>query len=101
MRSQPRRPLSTRRGTRRMTPPATERFVGGRPARDPVRRLASMRTRGASDAGADRVLTLPNFVTATRLAAVPVFLWLLFGLQERVAAAGLLAVLGATDWVDG
>jgi cardiolipin synthase len=60
-----------------------------------------MRTRGASDAGVDRVLTVPNVVTAARLAAVPVFLWLLFDVQSRVAAAGLLAVLGATDWVDG
>ena len=29
------------------------------------------------------------------------FLWLLFGLHEQTAAAILLAVLGATDWVDG
>ncbi|HMC52789.1 MAG TPA: CDP-alcohol phosphatidyltransferase family protein, partial [Acidimicrobiales bacterium] len=60
-----------------------------------------MRTRGASDARVDRVLTLPNVVTAARLAAVPVFLWLLFAVQDRVAAAALLAVLGATDWIDG
>jgi cardiolipin synthase len=60
-----------------------------------------MGTRGDSDARGDRVLTIPNAVTAARLAAVPVFLWLLFGVQNRVAAAALLAVLGATDWVDG
>jgi cardiolipin synthase len=60
-----------------------------------------MRTRGATDAGVDRVLTVPNVITAARLAAVPVFLWLLFGVQDRVVAAALLAVLGATDWVDG
>ncbi|HEX6476669.1 MAG TPA: CDP-alcohol phosphatidyltransferase family protein [Acidimicrobiales bacterium] len=60
-----------------------------------------MGTRGDSDARVDRVLTIPNAVTAARLAAVPVFLWLLFGVQNRVAAAALLAVLGATDWVDG
>jgi cardiolipin synthase len=71
------------------------------PVEHRIRRLASMRTRGAADARVDRVLTVPNGVTAARLAAVPVFLWLLFGLHERVAAAGLLAVLGATDWVDG
>ena len=29
------------------------------------------------------------------------FLWLLFGRDNRAAAAALLAVLGATDWVDG
>jgi cardiolipin synthase len=60
-----------------------------------------MATCGDSDARVDRVLTIPNVVTAVRLAAVPVFLWLLFGVQDRVAAAVLLAVLGATDWVDG
>jgi cardiolipin synthase len=60
-----------------------------------------MPTRGDSDARVDRVLTIPNVVTAARLAAIPVFLWLLFGEQDRVAAAVLLAVLGATDWVDG
>lgn len=74
--------------------------AGGSPDHE-VRRLALMRTRGASDARVDRVLTVPNVVTAARLAAVPLFLWLLFGVQERVAAAALLAVLGATDWVDG
>ncbi len=28
-------------------------------------------------------------------------MWLLFGLEHRAAAAWLLAVLGATDWLDG
>jgi cardiolipin synthase len=73
----------------------------GQPAGEPVRRLGPMGTRGDSDARVDRVLTIPNAVTAARLAAVPGFLWLLFGVQNRVAAAALLAVLGATDWVDG
>lgn len=51
----------------------------------------------------DRVLTIPNAVTVARLACIPVFLYLLFGTDppRRVAAAYLLAVLGATDWVDG
>ncbi len=52
-------------------------------------------------ASLDRVLTVPNAVTAVRLACVPVFVWLLFGLHRQTAAAVLLAVLGATDWVDG
>jgi cardiolipin synthase len=47
------------------------------------------------------VLTVPNVITLVRLSMIPVFLWLLFGLDNRVAAAALLAVLGATDWVDG
>jgi cardiolipin synthase len=49
----------------------------------------------------DRIVTVPNLLTLLRLACVPLFLYLLFGLEERVAAAGLLAVLGATDWFDG
>jgi cardiolipin synthase len=47
------------------------------------------------------ILTLPNLVTLVRLSCLPVFLWLLFGLEDRAAAAWLLAALGATDWVDG
>jgi cardiolipin synthase (CMP-forming) len=49
----------------------------------------------------DRVLTAANVVTSLRLAGVAVFLWLLFGADRQTAAAILLAVLGATDWVDG
>lgn len=49
----------------------------------------------------DRVLTVPNLITVLRLGCIPVFLWLLFARDDRVAAAVLLGVLGATDWVDG
>jgi cardiolipin synthase (CMP-forming) len=49
----------------------------------------------------NRVLTVPNVVTVVRLCCIPVFLWLLFGLENRYAAAFLLGALGATDWVDG
>jgi cardiolipin synthase (CMP-forming) len=51
--------------------------------------------------GLDRVLTAPNVITLVRLLCIPVFLWLLFGLHRQTAAAVLLALLGATDWVDG
>lgn len=46
-------------------------------------------------------LTVPNLITFGRLLCIPVFLWLLFGRENRAAAAWLLAVLGSTDWVDG
>src|SRR5205085_4163358 len=46
-------------------------------------------------------VTVPNVISLVRLACVPVFLWLLFGRDDRAAAALLLAALGATDWVDG
>jgi cardiolipin synthase len=49
-----------------------------------------------------RIWTIPNLISLIRLAFVPVFLWLLWKPDSQpVAAAGLLAVLGASDWVDG
>jgi cardiolipin synthase len=48
-----------------------------------------------------RILTVPNVISFVRLLMIPVFLWLLFGRDNRAAAAWLLAFLGATDWVDG
>jgi cardiolipin synthase len=56
---------------------------------------------GAAEAGADRLLTVPNAVTLLRLLCLPVFVWLMFGVEDRFAAAVLLAALGATDWIDG
>lgn len=49
----------------------------------------------------DRILTIPNAITVVRLGLLPVYLWLLFAQDNRVAAACLLAGLGATDWCDG
>ena len=48
-----------------------------------------------------RILTIPNVLSIVRLLCIPVFVWLLFARDNRAAAAALLAVLGATDWVDG
>ena len=48
----------------------------------------------------DRVVTLPNALSALRLLGVPLFLWLV--LTERdVLAVAVLMVSGATDWLDG
>ena len=49
----------------------------------------------------DTLWTLPNLFTLARLLCLPVFVWLLFGLQSRQAAAWMLGILGATDWIDG
>jgi cardiolipin synthase (CMP-forming) len=52
----------------------------------------------------DRVLTIPNAISAARLAGVPVFLWLVLGPRTATAdywAVGLLIVAGASDWLDG
>jgi cardiolipin synthase len=53
------------------------------------------------DDGLDRILTVPNVITLVRLLCIPLYLWLLFGAHRQTVAAVLLAVLGATDWVDG
>jgi cardiolipin synthase len=55
----------------------------------------------ADDQGEDRILTVPNVISLVRLSCLPLFLYVLFGLDDRVAAAFLLFGLGATDWVDG
>ena len=52
----------------------------------------------------DRVLTIPNALSAARLAGVPFFLWLVLGPRTATAdywAVVLLIVAGATDWLDG
>ena len=48
-----------------------------------------------------RPFTLPNLISLVRLGCIPVFLWLLFSVEDRWAAALLLGALGASDWVDG
>jgi cardiolipin synthase len=45
--------------------------------------------------------TVPNLISLVRLLCVPVFVYLLLGADRPLAAGVLLAVLGATDWVDG
>ena len=47
-----------------------------------------------------RIVTLPNLISVLRLLCVPLFIWLLVD-DQGVAAALVLGVLGASDWVDG
>ena len=49
----------------------------------------------------DTLLTIPNLFTLLRLLCLPVFLYVLIGLDNPAAAGWLLGGLGATDWVDG
>lgn len=49
---------------------------------------------------ADRVVTLPNALSALRLLGVPLFLWLILTERDEAAIA-VLMVSGATDWLDG
>lgn len=51
--------------------------------------------------GEDRILTVPNVLSVGRLLCIPLFLWLLFGRDNRYQAGLLLAALGITDCVDG
>jgi cardiolipin synthase len=51
--------------------------------------------------GEDRVFTIPNVISLVRLLCMPLFLYLLFGKDDALAASILLGALGATDWVDG
>ena len=47
------------------------------------------------------IWTIPNLITLIRLLCLPIFLYVLFVLEDRAAAAWILGALGATDWVDG
>lgn len=47
------------------------------------------------------IVTIPNLISAARIALVPVFLWLVFGRDDLTAAGLLIGGIGATDWVDG
>jgi cardiolipin synthase len=52
----------------------------------------------------DRIVTLPNVLSAARLAGVPVFLWLVIGPRTPEAdliACGMLGLAGLSDWLDG
>lgn len=53
-------------------------------------------------AARSKIWTIPNLISLARLLCVPVFLWMLWKPDPaRRGAAVLLAVLGATDWIDG
>ncbi len=49
----------------------------------------------------NQFLTIPNIISALRFIAIPVFVFILFGIENRLAAAFLLGGMAATDWVDG
>lgn len=49
----------------------------------------------------DRVLTVPNLISATRMALIPVFAWVFLTGDRDTLAFVLLVIIGSTDWVDG
>jgi cardiolipin synthase len=49
----------------------------------------------------DRVLTVPNLLSAIRLALIPVFIYLLMFAHANGWAVAILMFSGASDWADG
>mgnify|MGYP005821610521 CR=1 FL=1 len=49
---------------------------------------------------ADRIWTVPNAISVARLLLVPVFAWLIAAGHD-LAALGVLALAGFSDWLDG
>lgn len=49
----------------------------------------------------DRIYTIPNAISAARIAGVPVFLWLMLGPRADGWAFAVLALSGVSDWLDG
>jgi cardiolipin synthase len=100
------------RRARRPPIPAPARVsVTARPRRAATVALGgSLHGVGLFDAGArhdrpvvvhDRVLTAANGITAVRLLGLPLFVWLMLGVGAYGIAAGVLAVVATTDWIDG
>jgi cardiolipin synthase (CMP-forming) len=51
-----------------------------------------------------RIWTIPNGISMARLLGVPVFLWLVLGVDSKAGdwwAVGLLLASSASDWLDG
>ncbi len=51
--------------------------------------------------GLDRLLTVPNLLSGSRIVLVAVYLYLLFGANDRIVATYVLAIAGTTDFLDG
>jgi cardiolipin synthase (CMP-forming) len=49
----------------------------------------------------DRVVTVPNLISATRIALIPIFAWAFLTGSKDTFALFLLIVIGCSDWVDG
>lgn len=49
----------------------------------------------------DRIVTVPNALSVLRLLLIPVFVWLLLGVDSPGWAFAVLFVSGLSDWLDG
>ena len=94
----PRDRVRRRRVPRRLRSPGRRRHRRSLSRQTERSRWPTLRTVSGSQR---RIVTVPNVISVVRLACVPLFLWLLWGADEELAAGLLAAGLGATDWVDG
>ena len=56
---------------------------------------------GTSDYPSNKIFTISNFITFTRLILTLVFLYLFVTDNNRVIAIAIYAVAASTDWMDG
>lgn len=63
--------------------------------------MTEAHNRAPSPPARDRVLTVPNVLSALRLVLVPVFLWLLLVVEAHGWAVAVLMFSGVSDWADG
>jgi cardiolipin synthase len=62
---------------------------------------AGARDRTGRERVHDRLLTVPNLITAVRLAGLPLFAWLVLGPRRLFVAFLVLVAIATTDWIDG
>src|ERR671935_2981967 len=75
----------------------------GRPTQDPAPAI-DPRDSSRRDVAPDplrRVATVPNLISAIRIGLIPVFVALLLDRDTEVLGLVLLAMVVATDWIDG
>ena len=71
-------------------------------AEEGVMRLFDAGQRGDTPAVmSQRIWTAANVITFVRLAGLPLFVWLMLGPNAYGLAFATLAVVAATDWIDG
>ena len=56
---------------------------------------------GTSDYPSNKIFTISNFITATRLVLTLVFLYLFTSNENRTVALVIYAIAASTDWLDG
>ncbi len=76
-------------------------YVTSEVVRESRERSSSKNGMSTASSNESKLVTIPNVVTAVRIACIPLFIWMTVFAHMLVAGAILLGFLGATDWVDG